>query len=175
MNDDVQGLVTGESLGDVPFAVILAGIAPAVLHDIVFVADLILSGAIDQHAVVIACLVVVVCDLALLLGDPFLRRRLVHGFFLAVGGAHAQPVGHIAALQILFLGVKVGKHSHTGHLATEPTLLADVGTPSNRVSLINGIVHHLHQFVDGEVPSLAPAPVVLHFDDEGLIEGMVRE
>ena len=96
-------------------------------------------------------------------------------FLLAVGGAHAEPVGHVAALQVAALGFEVGEDGHTSHLATEPASLADVAAPCNRIAFVDGVVHHLHQFVDGKVPGLAPAPVVLHFDDELLIEGMVRE
>ena len=82
MDHDVQGLIADESLADVPDAFVLASFAPAVLHDEVFVAGLVFGGAVDKHAVVVASLVVVVGDLAFLLGDPLLRGWAVLGFFL---------------------------------------------------------------------------------------------
>ena len=59
VDHNVQSLVADESLADVPYTVVLACVAPAVLHDEVLVADLVLGGAVDEHAVVIASLVVV--------------------------------------------------------------------------------------------------------------------
>ena len=62
---------------------------------------------------------------------------------------------------------------HNGHTVACETLFAYVAAPSDGVTLVDGIVEYLHQLVDRQVVGRSPAPVVLDFQNERLVERVV--
>ena len=58
--------------------------------------------------------------------------------------------------------------------AARETVLAHVGTPSKGIAVAHSALHHFHEIVEREVVAGRPTPVVLHFDNERLVERLVR-
>ena len=96
---------------------------------------------------------------------------MLGGFVLNVFGFHAGPVGHVATHGGGHCGG--GEHAEAFAGAHAEALLADVGAPGNGVAVGNGVVEDLHHFVEGDVVALGVAPVVLDFEGELLIEGVM--
>ncbi len=92
-------------------------------------------------------------------------------FVTLVGSRQSEPMCHIATREVWTL-FYVWANSNT--IAGE-TSLTHVSTPSKSVAVADGIVHHFHELVDWQVVAATPAPVVLNFDDEFLVERMVSE
>ena len=121
-----------------------------------------------MHAVVVGELPVVETLLAQLLGGNNLgygaAQRVDDAALL--GGRHLQPLGHVAALQILCgLGVDSVCQSLTGE-----AVLRDVAAPGYGVAVGNGVVDDLHHLVHRHVVRQREAPVVLHLYGKGRIE-----
>ena len=167
MHNDVHCFIAHESFGSIPQSFVLSGFTPRVLYHIVFVAFLVFGYTVNQHTVVVSSFPVVVCQLALFLCAPLLRLRLAVQFLFF--GFHFQPVCHVRTAQFLHLFC-IG---HYGYTVACEALFAYVTTPCNGVTLIDSVVKHFHQLVDRQVVGRSPTPVVLYFQDERLVEGMV--
>ena len=121
---------------------------------------------------VVGQLPVVVALLALLLGG----RNLGNGASQRVDdvallrSGHLQPLGHVAALQALRSLVVNG----VGQTLAGESGLADVAAPCYGVTLFYGVVDNLHHLVHRQVIAERIAPVVLHLDGEGGVEGVMR-
>ena len=76
MNHDIHGLITDKRLGSIPNTVILAVGSPRVLYHIILVPLLILGDTVDLHTMVVCRLVIIVSQLTLCLGTPFLSCLL---------------------------------------------------------------------------------------------------
>ena len=164
MNHDVQGLVAHIGLGGVPDAFVLAGLAPGVLDHIVFVAELVAGDAVDLHSVVVGDFLAVEAFLTGFLSGDFLLGSgdFLHAFFLAYPALLVGTCG--------LHGLHV--HQHCKTVAGEAGI-GHIGAPGDGVAVIEGGVDDVHQFVDGEVPGLVPAPVVADFDCEFGVERMM--
>ena len=151
----------------------LVGI-PAVLHLEIFVTFLVNSLAHNHHTMVIGGFFVVEHFLAIFLRyNHFFHRTFnVPLFGFAVFGAQLCPSIHIGSLQIGHFSVH-GQHG----IALSPfeARFAHIGTSSNGVAIINGIVGNFQQFIDWHILILRPCPVVGHFKGKWLIEWMVGE
>ena len=171
VDEDVHGLVADEGLAGVEHAVEFAIVAPAVLDDVVFVAHLVLGGAVDKHAVVVGGLTVVIGHLTFFLGDPTLGGGVLGSLVLDILGLHAGPVGHVATHNGRDFGG--GEHAETLAGAHAEALLAHVGAPGYGVAVGDGVVENLHHLVERHVVALSMTPVVLNLEGELLIEGMM--
>ena len=148
---------------------ILTVVAPRVLHHEVFRSLVVFSQTVNHHAVVVGGFPVVVALLAeflsngqLFVGSNFSTR--VDGSAPACGVtagqvAHFQVLGHVSVVLAV---------------ATAEIFFRYVGTPGERVAVLHGTVHHAHELVERQVVALGPTPVVLDFQDELGVEGMVR-
>ena len=166
VDEDVHGLVGDVGLGGVEHALVGAVLTPAVLYHEVFLARFVLGQSVDDHAVVVGGFPVVVAALAHFLRDD--------GFVLGVGSLHflavgAGPAGSVAAAHVVL--VLFGGNG--GNALAAEALFADIGTPCEAVAVAHGALHNLHELVEGEVIAASPAPVVLDFEDEGLVERLV--
>ena len=107
----------------------------------------------------------------------FLRNGL---FALAIGGVNLRA--GLFSCPTGLVGTHAGRGFRVGHGgnaavlagATRETVLAHVGAPGEGVAVAHGAFHHFHEFVERKVVARCPTPVVLHFDDERLVERLVR-
>lgn len=173
VNDDIHGLESDECLRRVPSTFIFTIRTPRILDHIELLACLVFRDTIDQHTVVVGCLIVIVLLLAQLLCNLDLLARFLKHFLdllILLCLAQAQPTILVRAATLHRLDV--GSYGNT---VTREALLADVGCPSDRIAVIDSVVEHLHQLVDRQVIRQVPAPVVLYLDRECGVERMVRE
>ena len=146
VNDDIHGLESDECFRRIPSPFIFIVRTPRILDHVELLACLVFRDTIDQHAVVVGCLVVIVLLLAQLLGNLDLLARFLKHFLdllILLCLAQAQPTILIGATT--FHRFNVGSYGNT---VTRETLLANVGCPSDRIAVIDSVVEHLHQLVD---------------------------
>ena len=89
-----------------------------------------------------------------------------------VAGAHAAPLGLVATHFGGSLAVGGGEDGEALAGVAE-ALLADVGAPCDGVAVVDGVVEDFHHLINGHVVAQAPTPVVLYFEDELLVEGVM--
>ena len=89
---------------------------------------------------------------------------------LLIRGVQTDPASLVRTLRFDFF--HVGEDSNT---VTGEALFTHVRAPSDRVALIDGILHSAHEFIDGEVIGLSPTPVVFDFEGEFAVEGVMSE
>ena len=170
MDEDVHRLVGHIGLRGVEDAVILAVLAPRVLDHEILVAEAVFRKTVDLHTVVVRGCPVVEPFLTHLLRDCQLAgRRFLHSS--VVRGVRTGPACSVRT-RFVAGSLRVG---HAGDAVAAEAGLADVSPPGERVTVTHGVVHHLHEFIEGQVVALGPTPVVLDFDDELRVERMVRE
>ena len=99
----------------------------------------------------------------------FGQRTLGQLFFLAAL-RHTYPVSHVATGQV---GAVFGIGHHADTLAGE-AYLADISAPSHRVAFVYRVIDYAHHVLQGHVVHLVHAPVVGHFQCEGLPERVMR-
>ena len=168
VDEDVHRLVGYIGLGGVEHAVVLAVVAPRVLHHEVVIALVVLGQAVDDHAVVVGRFPVVVAFLAHFLGDgEFAVVGLDDGAVALVraGPAGGVGTGHVGVLHV---------GGHLGYAVAAEALLADVSAPCEGIAVPDGAFAHFHELVERQVVAFGPAPVVLYFEDKLGVEGMVR-
>ena len=122
---------------------------------------------------VVGGLVVVVALLAKLLRDGALPAgfvELVERLVLLLLGEFAPLLG-FGSLHAFEVGFRDDAQTFG---AAEP-LLAHVGSPGDRVTLLQRVVDDLHELVQGHVPYLVPVPVVGDLHGELRVEGVVGE
>ena len=89
---------------------------------------------------------------------------------LLVRGVQTDPASLVRALRFDFFHV-----GEDGDTVTSEALFTYVRAPSDRVALIDGVLHGAHEFIDGKVVGLSPTPVVFDFEGELAIEGVMSE
>ena len=119
---------------------------------------------------VVCCGLAVICVLAhLLCGNDFFRKFCLD-FFLVFFFGFTYPSFLIRTCCSLLL-----LNRHCSKSVPSEALFAYVRSPCECVSVLDGVIHHFHEFIDREVVCSIPSPVVRNFYDELAVERVVAE
>ena len=121
---------------------------------------------------VVGCGPVVVAFLAHFLGNHFFASSI--GLRNLGTSLFACPAALVATHTSGSLRVGHGGYATVLARAAAETFFAHVGTPGKGPTVLHGLVHHAHKFIKRQVVTASPAPVVLDFEDETAVEGVVR-